>query len=334
MAVDGHPAFDGTDAGYRILLTAQTTNSENGIYLLTWDGVDLTASRAEDSDTYQELVGAAVYIMEGTTYGATSWVQGNHYLTDFTGQTWTQFSGQGSVTAGSGITVNGLEVSIDRTTVDDWYDAAGSAATAQSNAEDYADGLASNYDPAGSAATAQSNAEDYADGLASNYDPAGAAATAQSNAEDYADGLASNYDAAGSASSAQTAAEGYADGLVDDLLDATTPFTAINVNDQAKQIAATSSSLGSVPVTSYEWPKADYRSGKFLVKIDNGTHNEISEILVTLDSSDNIAITEYAIVGTNGSRGAITADISGSNVRIRVNPVNDSTIKVSGTLLV
>lgn len=93
------------------------------------------------------------------------------------------------------------------------YDAAGAAATAQSNAEDYADGLAVNYDPAGSAATAQSNAEDYADGLAVNYDPAGSAATAQSNAEDYADGLAANYDPAGAAATAQSNAEDYADGL-------------------------------------------------------------------------------------------------------------------------
>ena len=299
------------------------------------------------------------------------------------------------------------------------YDAYGAAATAQSNAEDYADGLASNYDPAGSASTAETNANTYTDtalnsytptasldttidgygylksadlsgyatesyvgtaidnlvdgapGLldtlneiaaaiaddenyattmttalaakqdeltastgitidgsnnisvtANTYDAYGAAATAQSNAEDYADGLASNYDAAGTAA-----------GLVDDLKDGTTAFTEINVNSEAKQIAATSSSLGSVAVTAYEWPKSAYRSGKFLVKIDNATHNEISEILVTLDSSDNVAITEYAIVGTNGSRGTVTADVSGSNVRIRVNPVNDSTIKVTGTLL-
>jgi hypothetical protein len=59
----------------------------------------------------------------------------------------------------------------------------------------------------------------------------------------------------------------------------------------------------------------------------------MSEILVTLDSTDNIAITEYAIVGTNGSRGTITADISGANVRVRVTPTNNSTIKVTGTLL-
>ncbi len=168
---------------------------------------------------------------------------------------------------------------------------------------------------------------------AAAYDVAGAASSAQTAAQSYADGLASNYDAAGAAAAAQTAAEGYADGLTDNMLDGTTSFTAVNVNDEAKQVAASSTSLGSVVVTAYEWAKADYRSAKFLVKIDNGTHNEISEILVTLDSSDNVAITEYAIVGTNGSRGTITADVSGSNVRVRVNPVNDSTIKVSGTLL-
>jgi hypothetical protein len=333
----------------------------------------------------------------------------------------------------------GGELSLNRTVVDAYYDAAGSAATAQGNAEDYADGLASNYDAAGAASAAQGNAEDYADtvagtaetnakdytdlllgdntingtggntvtdriataiadlvdsapgaldtlnelaaalgdnvdgmtgiataignklplaggtmsgniamgnnnitgvGTPSANDHAAtkgyvdtATSTAQSNAEDYADGLASNYDAAGAASAAQTAAEGYADGLVDDLLDATTPFTEINVNDQAKQIAATASINTGSASTVYQWAKADYRSAKLLVKIDNGTHNEVSEILVTLDSSDNVAITEYAIVGTNGSRGAISAVVAGSNVTVTVNPTNNSTVKVTGTLL-
>ena len=154
------------------------------------------------------------------------------------------------------------------------------------------------------------------------YDAAGSAATAQGAAEDYADGLAVNYDAAGVAS-----------GLVDDLLDATTPFTEINVNDQAKQIAATASINTGSASTVYQWAKADYRSAKLLVKIDNGTHNEVSEILLTLDSSDNVAITEYAIVGTNGSRGTITATIAGSNVVVTVNPTSNSTVKVTGTLL-
>jgi hypothetical protein len=129
------------------------------------------------------------------------------------------------------------------------------------------------------------------------------------------------------------ATRSYADEILADVLDGTTAFTEINVNSEAKQIAASSSGTATVVGTAYQWAKADYRSAKLLVKIDNGTDNEMSEILVTLDSTDNIAITEYAIVGTNGSRGTITADISGANVRVRVTPTNNSTVKVSGTLL-
>jgi hypothetical protein len=69
------------------------------------------------------------------------------------------------------------------------YDASGAAATAEQNAKNYADGLASNYDPAGAAYDVGIAAAQYADSLASNYDPAGSAATAQQNAEDYADSL-------------------------------------------------------------------------------------------------------------------------------------------------
>jgi len=125
LIVDGHDPLGDADSGYRLLLTGATSP---GIYVYNSTEGSWTLTRAEDADVFGELIGAAVYVMEGNQYGSTSWVQGNHYLTDFTGQTWTQFSGQGSVTAGEGITVNGLEVLIDRTTVDDWYDAYGSAA--------------------------------------------------------------------------------------------------------------------------------------------------------------------------------------------------------------
>jgi hypothetical protein len=81
----------------------------------------------------------------------------------------------------------GGELSIDRAVVDAYYDAAGSAANAQSAAEDYADGLAANYDPAGSASNAYANAASYADGLAGNYDPAGTANSAAGAVQDNLD---------------------------------------------------------------------------------------------------------------------------------------------------
>jgi len=163
---------------------------------------------------------------------------------------------------------------------------------------------------------------------ANSSDVTTAIATAKSEAT-----AAASADATSKANAAQSAAEATAAAANAAQQAGTTAFTALNVNDQAKQIAASSSGTASVAGTAYQWAKADYRSAKLLVKIDNASHNEISEILLTLDASDNVAITEYAIVGTNGSRGTITAEVSGSNVLVKVTPTDNSTIKVSGTLL-
>jgi hypothetical protein len=158
---------------------------------------------------------------------------------------------------------------------------------------------------------------------ANTYDAYGAASAAQS---------AAALDATDKANTAQSNAEATAQAALDNVLDSTTPFESVNLNDIAKQVSARTTSLGSVAVTAYEFNKGTFKSGKFLIKIDNGTNNEVSEVLVTLDAADNIAISEYAIVGTNGSRGTITADINNSHARIRVTPVDDSTITVYGTL--
>ena len=119
-------------------------------------------------------------------------------------------------------------------------------------------------------------------------------------------------------------------------LQAVTPnFTEVALNSLAKNVAATA----SIPTASaanvvYSWPKATYRSGEFLVKIANGSHTDVSKVILTLDTADNVAITEYAIVGTNGSLGSVTADVSGNNVRVLVTTANNtSTISVVGTVL-
>ena len=222
---------------------------------------------------------------------------------------------QDELTAGSNISIVADTISVtglDSADISDFNTAALSATSAA-------------YDAAGAAATAQSNAEDYADGLASNYDAAGAAATAQSNAEDYADGLAANYDAAGTAS-----------GLVNNLKDATTAFTAINVNSVAKQVAATTGNIvTAAQTTAISWAAADYRSAKFIVKAKNGVHTQVSDLVVTLDTANNVAVSEYGITYSNGTElAAVTADYSGSDVRIRVTPANNNTeVVVVGTLI-
>jgi hypothetical protein len=118
-------------------------------------------------------------------------------------------------------------------------------------------------------------------------------------------------------------------------LEAVTPdFPAVEIASVAKQVAASASVATASTNTAVSWAVADYKSAEFLVKIAQGTHTEVSKVILTLDTSNNIAITEYAMVGTNGSLGSVSADVSGSDVRLRVTTdLNNSAVAVVGTLL-
>lgn len=119
-------------------------------------------------------------------------------------------------------------------------------------------------------------------------------------------------------------------------LEAVTPdFPAVEIASVAKQVAASALVATASTSTAVLWPVADYKSAEFLVKIANGSHTEVSKVILTLDTSNNVAITEYAMVGTNGSLGSVSADVNGSDVRLRVTTDNNnSTVSVVGTLLV
>ena len=120
-----------------------------------------------------------------------------------------------------------------------------------------------------------------------------------------------------------------------DALEAVVPnFTAVELNAIAKQIATQVDAFTAGVQIAHAFAKDTYRSAEYLVKVAYGTHTEISKVLLTLDTSDNIAITEYGIVGTNGSASSISASVSGSNVQLQVTTVNNnSTVTVMGTLL-
>jgi hypothetical protein len=135
---------------------------------------------------------------------------------------------------------------------------------------------------------------------------------------------------------AVSSANSYTDAEVLKLVDGTTDFEHVDVNAVSRQIAGTTGNIATAAVTTVvQWHKNDYRSAKILVKAKNGTHTHLSELVLTLDTSDNIALNEYAITTTNGSLMTIDADINNSNVRLRVTPANNNTeVMAHATLLI
>lgn len=98
--------------GNRILLKNQTTQSENGIYVVAASGAP---TRATDADSAAELVNATVYVSEGTANADTAWTQtANAPITvGTTALTWAQVGGNsGFTTAGNGLTSTGTTVDV------------------------------------------------------------------------------------------------------------------------------------------------------------------------------------------------------------------------------
>jgi hypothetical protein len=121
-----------------------------------------------------------------------------------------------------------------------------------------------------------------------------------------------------------------------DAIEAVVPaFTAVEINSSLQVAASLGLTTAETPYNAYTFSNNEYRSAKFLVKSAAGVHTQISEVLLTLDTSDNVAITEYAIVATNGNLVDITATVSAGDVNLVVTPVNaNTTATVFGTLIV
>lgn len=102
-------------AGMRILVTDQTTASQNGIYVAAsgaW-------SRSSDANTWDELVAAYLFVLSGATWGGSSWVNTNQPggTLGTTAVTFVQFSNNATYTAGTGLTLAGFQFSITNTGV-------------------------------------------------------------------------------------------------------------------------------------------------------------------------------------------------------------------------
>jgi len=106
--LDGYTLLNGN----RVLVKNEATQANNGIY--TWATGGTVLTRATDFDTATEMAsGDFTFISNGTLYANTGWVQTLPVTTVGTSPiVFTQFSGAGTYTAGTGLTLTGSQFSL------------------------------------------------------------------------------------------------------------------------------------------------------------------------------------------------------------------------------
>jgi hypothetical protein len=115
ITLSGTQTIDGIAvvAGNRVLVKNQTLSQDNGIYVAS-----ATAwARSADMNVWDEVPNSFVFVETGTTQADTGWVCTSNAggTLGTTPITWTQFSGAGTFTAGTGLTLTGSQFSITNT---------------------------------------------------------------------------------------------------------------------------------------------------------------------------------------------------------------------------
>lgn len=111
--LDGYTLVNGD----RLLIKNEASTANNGIY--TWATGGTVLTRATDFDTNVEIAsGDFTFITNGGTYSNTGWVQTLPVATVGTSPiVFVQFSGAGTYSAGTGLTLTGTQFSITNTAV-------------------------------------------------------------------------------------------------------------------------------------------------------------------------------------------------------------------------
>ena len=108
--------------------------------------------------------------------------------------------------------------------------------------------------------------------------------------------------------------------------------TAINFDNTL--VGSNTGTAGTSATNIDAWAVSAYSSAKYIVQMKKGTDIEVIELLVTVDGSNNVYLTEYADVISNAELGTTNAVYSGGNVLLQVTgAAADTDVKVSKTYI-
>ena len=100
-------------------------------------------------------------------------------------------------------------------------------------------------------------------------------------------------------------------------------------------VGSNTGTAGTSATTIDTWSATTYSAAKYIVQMKNaGGDIEVIEVLVAIDGSNNVYLTEYADVQSNGELGTTNAVYSSGNVLLQVTAASANTaVKVSKTYI-
>jgi len=354
--------------GNRILIKNQGTGSENGIYTVNASGAP---TRSTDADTGAELTASlAVFVEEGTTNADSGWTLTNNgsVTVGTTALTFTQFTGLGQVTAGTGLSKSGNTISIDTATTVDLNTAqtltnktltsptlvTPALGTPSSGTLTNATGLPVSTGISGlgtGVSTALGTNIGSAGAFVTN---GGALGTPSSATLTNATGLPVSTGISGLGTGVATflatpSSSNLAAALTDESGSSTVAFTnsptfvtptlgaasATSIGFADTLTGSATAVAGTSATTIDTFSATTYTAAKYVVQMKNaGGDIEVIEMLVAVDASNNVYVTEYADVQSNGQLGTTDAVYSAGNVLMQVTAAAaNTTVKVSKTYI-
>ena len=359
-ALENGDILDGVTlaTGNRILVKNQTTTSENGIYVVQASGQPV---RATDFDTAAEVdSGDFVFVYSGTANASTGWVQTNKPATIGTDPiTFTQFSGAGTYLAGNGLTLTGNSFSINtgvtvdlntaQTLTNKTIDAASNTLSNIGNSSLTNSAITINGTSVSLGGSRTLGTDDVAEGSTNKYFSTELAQDAVGNAVgtglsyDDATGAISNTGVLSITGTSNQVVADVSTGAVTLSLPqsinstATPTFGGVTVGSVTLPDALIGSNLATAGTSTTNidaWSATTYSAAKYFVQMKKGTDIEVIEILVAVDGSNNVYVTEYANVQSNGELGTTNAVYDSGNVVLQVTAAaNDTSVKVSKTYI-
>jgi len=299
--------------GDRVLVKNQSTGSENGIYVVKASGAP---DRSTDADTGAELTSNfAVFVEQGTTNADQGYVLTNDgaITVGTTALTFTQFTGLGQIVAGTGLDKTGNTLDIDSTvvTLDGTQTLTNKTLTSP---------ILTTPNLGTPTSLTLTNATDLpvATGI-SGLGTGVATFLATPSSSNLAAALT---DEAGSGTVAFTNSPTF----VTPTLGAAAA-TSIALPDALVGSALATASTSATTIDT--WSATTYSSAKYIVQMKKGNDIEVIELLVTVDGSNNVYLTEYADVISNAELGTTNAVYSGGNVLLQVTgAAADTAVKV------